>query len=84
VKLDSALGDIEFAGDFLVGKILEKRIENSCSRRLRLVTESVFRRRPWLVRMESTKPESTDAGPRSHPVKPAAERERAGRALPRR
>ena len=28
VELDGALGDIEFAGDFLVGKILEKRIEN--------------------------------------------------------
>ena len=28
MELDGALGDIEFAGDFLVGKILEKRIEN--------------------------------------------------------
>src|SRR6266481_9556726 len=28
VELDGALSDIEFAGDFLVGKILEKRIEN--------------------------------------------------------
>src|SRR5258708_25811021 len=28
VELDGALGNIEFAGDFLVGKILEKRIEN--------------------------------------------------------
>jgi len=28
VKFDGAFGNIEFAGDFLVGEILEKRIEN--------------------------------------------------------
>jgi len=28
VEFHSAFGDVEFAGDFLVGKILEKRIEN--------------------------------------------------------
>ena len=28
VKLYSSLGNIEFAGDFLVGKILEQRVEN--------------------------------------------------------
>ena len=28
VKFHGALGDVEFAGDFLVGKILEERIEN--------------------------------------------------------
>ena len=28
VKLNGALGDVELAGDFLVGKILEERIEN--------------------------------------------------------
>jgi len=28
VKLNGALGDVELAGDFLVGKILEERIKN--------------------------------------------------------
>src|SRR5207249_9247092 len=40
----------------------------SCSRRLRLVTESVFRRRPWPVRMESTNPERSWRGTQNPPL----------------
>ena len=59
VKLYRAFGDVEFAGDFFVGKIFEQRVENFLLATARLVTVSVLRRRPWPLRMESTKPESS-------------------------
>ena len=45
----------------LLERFSRSESRTSCSRRLRLVTESVFRRRPWPVRMESTKPERSSA-----------------------
>src|SRR5882724_1820226 len=40
----------------------------SCSGRLRFVTASVFRRRHWPMRMESTKPDRTERGTQKPPT----------------
>src|SRR5580698_7876032 len=44
----------------LLERFSSNESRTSCSRRLRLVTVSVLRRRPWPVRIESTNPDTTD------------------------
>src|SRR5260370_12003756 len=52
----------------LLERFSRSESRTSCSRRLRLVTESVFRRGPWPVRMESTNPEGSWGGAQKPPL----------------
>src|ERR1700739_73809 len=52
----------------LLERFSSSESRTSCSRRLRLATESDFRRRVWPERIESTKPERTVRGTQKPPV----------------
>src|SRR5262249_15568336 len=52
MELDGALGNIELAGDFLVGEILEQRTENRVSRAAEMGDSVSFKAPSWAVQNE--------------------------------